>query len=117
MLLLRNFRSERPQWPEMVPNRGRLNGTVIPAVKAIAVERGDAPHGTQFDFVRAIGPGVEGQSQVVAESPGAVGDELSIDSNSICAHLDLVAGNRHGGFEKGRSTIGASPCGAILTAE
>src|SRR5467141_4699423 len=81
-LLLGNFRSQRPQRAEMVPNRGLWNGAVIAAVEAVAVERGDDPHGTRFDFVRAIGPGVEGQSQVVAESPGAVGDKLSIDSNS-----------------------------------
>jgi len=116
-LLLRNFSSKRPQWAEMVPNRGLWNGAVIAAVEAVAVERGDDPHGTRFDFVRAIGPGVEGPSHVVAESPGAVGKELSIDSNSNCAHLDLVAGKCHSGFEKRRTAIGASPRGAILTAE
>jgi len=47
----------------------------------------------------------------------AVGKELSIDSNSICAHLDLVAGKRDSGFEQRRSAIGTSPSGAILTAE
>src|SRR5882762_10446975 len=116
-LLLGTFRSQRPQWADMVPNRGLWNGAVIAAVEAVAVERGDDPHGPRFDFVGAIGPGVKGTLQVVAESPGAVRKQLSIDSNSICAHLDLVAGNRHGGFEKWRSTIGASPRGAILTAE
>ena len=116
-LLLRSFCSERPKWAEMVADRGSWNRAVIAAVEAVAVERGDDPHGTRFDFVRAIGPGVEGPSHVVAESPGAVGKELSIDSNSICAHLDLVAGKCHSGFEKRRTAIGASPRGAILTAE
>ena len=116
-LLFGNFRRKRPQWAEMVSNRGLWNGAVIAAVEAVAVERGDDPHGTRFDFVRAIGPGVEGPSHVVAESPGAVGKELSIDSNSICAHLDLVAWKCDDGFEKRRSAIGASPRGSILTAE
>jgi len=117
MLLLRNFRSERPQWPEMVSNRGLWNGAVIAAVEAVVVERGDDPHSSRFDFVGAIGPWVEGPLQVVAESRGAVGKQLSIDSNPICVHLDLVAGNRHGGFEKRCATIGASPRSAVLTAE
>src|ERR1700686_3367884 len=90
-LLLRDFRSERPQWAEMVPNRRFWNGAVIAAVEAVAVERGDHPDGPRSDFVGAIGPRVEGPLQVVAESTGAVGKELSIDSNSICAHLDFVA--------------------------
>src|SRR6267143_3792398 len=79
MLLLGNFRRERPQWAEMVPNRGLWNGAVIAAVEAVAVERGDDPHGTLFDFVRAIVPGVEGLLQVVSESPGAGGKEWSND--------------------------------------
>jgi len=116
-LLLRNFCSERPQWAEMVPNRGLWNGTVISAVETIAVERGDDPHGSRFDSVGAIGPRVKGALQVVAESSCAVGKQLSIDSNSICAYLDLVAGKRDGGLEERRSAIGASPRGAILTAE
>ena len=116
-LLLRNFRSECPQRAEMVPNRGIWNGAVIAAVEAVAVERGDDPHGSRFDFVGAIGPRVERALQVVAESSRAVGKQLSIDSNSICAHLDFVAGKCDGWFEKRRSAIGASPCGAILTDE
>src|SRR5882762_10717584 len=115
-LLLGIFRSERPQWAEMVPNRGLWNGAVISAIEAVAVERGDDPHGPRFDFVGAIGPGVKGTLPVVAESSCAVGKQLSIDSNSICAHLDLVASKRDGGLEKGRSAIGARPRGAILTA-
>ena len=116
-LLLRNFRSECPQWAEMMPNRGFWNGAVIAAVEAIAVERGDDPHGPRSDFVAAIGPRVKGALQVVAESSRAVGKQLSIDSNSICAHLDVVSGKCDGGFEKRRSAIGASPRSAILTAE
>jgi len=116
-LLLRNFRSECPQWAEMIPNRGLRNGTVIAAVEAVAVEGGDDPQGSRRDFVAAIGPRVKGALQVVAESSRAVGKELSIDSNSICAHLDLVAGKRDGGFEKRRAAIGASPRSAILAAE
>jgi len=54
---------------------------------------------------------------VVAESSRAVGKQLSIDSNSIGAYLDLVARKRDGGFEKGRSAIGASSRSAILTVE
>ena len=117
MLLLRDLRIECPKWAEMMPNRGLWNGTVVAAVEAVAVERGDDPDGPRFDFVGAIGPRVEGPLQVVAESPGAVGEKLSIDSNSICAHLNSVAGKRHGGFEKRRSAIRASPPGAILSAE
>src|SRR6266853_597700 len=101
-LLLRNFRSECPKWTEMVPNRRFWNGAVIAAVEAVAVERGDDPHGPRFDFVGAIGPRVEGPSQVIAESTGTVGKELSIDSNSICAHLDLVAWKCDDRFEKRR---------------
>ena len=116
-LLLRNFRSERPQWPEMMPNRGLWNGAVIAAVEAVAVERGDDPHGPRFDFVDAIGPGVKGTLPVVAESSCAVGKQLSIDSNSICAHLDVVSGKCDRRFEKGRSAIGASPRSAMLAAD
>src|SRR5882672_6311326 len=116
-LLLTNFRSERPERTEMVPNRRFWNRTVIAAVEAVAVERGDDPDSSRFDFVGAIGPRVEGSLQVVTESTGAVGKELSIDSNSICAHLDVVAGKCDDGFEKRRSAIGASPQSAILTAE
>src|SRR5260221_3263424 len=116
-LLVRSFRSERPQRAEMVSNRGLGNGAVISAVEAVAVERGDDPHGPRFDFVGAIGPGGKGALQVIAESSCAVGKQLSIDSNSICAHLDLVAWKRDGGFKKRRSAIGAGPRGAILAAE
>ena len=116
-LLLRNFRSERPKWTEMVPNRGLWNGAVITAVEAVAVERGDDPNGSRCDFVGAIGPRVKGALQVVAESSCAVGKQLSIDSNSICAHLDLVAGKCDGWLEKRRSAIGTSSHSAILTAE
>src|SRR5580704_6804306 len=116
-LLLRDFRSECPQWAEMVSNRGLRNGAVIAAIEAVAVERGDDPDSPRFDLVGAIGPRVEGPLQVVTESTGAVGKELSIDSNSICAHLDLVAWNCDDGFEKRRSAIWASPRSAILTAE
>ena len=116
-LLLRNFRSEGPQRAEMMPNRGLWNGTVIAAVEAVAVERGDDPHGSRSDSVAAIGPRVKGALQVVAELPRAVGKQLSVDSNSICAHLDLVAGKCDHGFEKRCPTIGASPRSAILTAE
>jgi hypothetical protein len=116
-LLLRDFRSECPQWAEMMPNRGLWNGAVIAAVEAVAVERGDDPHGSRFDSVGAIGPRVKGALQVVAESSRAVGKQLSIDSNSICAHLDVVAGKCDGGFEKRRSAVGASPRSAILAAE
>ena len=116
-LLLRNFRSECPQWAKMVPNRGLWNGAVIAAVEAVAVERGDDPHGSRFDSVGAIGPRVKRALHVVTESACTVGKELSIDSNSISAHLDLVAGKRDGGLEKRRSAIGARPRRAILTAE
>src|SRR5258707_14799983 len=97
-LLLRNFRSERPQWPEMVPNRGLWNGAVIAAVEAVAVEGGDDPHGPRVDFVSAIGPRVKGAVQGGAESYFGVGKQLSIDSNSIRVQLDLVAGKRGSGF-------------------
>ena len=116
-LLLRNFRSKRPQWAEMVPNRGLWNGAVIAAVETVAVERGDDPHGSRFDSVGAIGPGVKGTLQVVPESSCAVGKQLPIDANSISAHLDLVAGKRDSGLEKRRSAIGASPRSAILPAK
>src|ERR1700674_928617 len=116
-LLLRNFCSERPEWAEMMANRGLWNGAVIAAVEAVAVERGNDPHGSRFDSVGAIRPRVKGALQVVAESSRAVGKELSIDSNSICAHLDLVAGKRDGGFEKRCSAIEANPRSAILAAE
>ena len=116
-LLLRNFRGKRPQRAEMVPNRGLWNGAVIAAVEAVAVERGDDPNSPRFDLVGTIGPRVEGPLQVVAESTGAVGKELSIDSNSICAHLDLVAWKCDDGFEKRGSAIRASPRSAILTCE
>ena len=116
-LLLRNFGSECPQWAEMVSNRGLWNGAVIAAVEAVVVERGDNPNGSRFDFVCAVGPRVEGSLQVVAESTCAVGKELSIDTNSICTYLDLVARKPNSGFEKRGSAIGASPRGAILTAE
>src|SRR5437016_4880205 len=76
-LLLRSFRSECPKWTEMVPNRRFWNGAVVAAVEAVAVERGHDPHGSRFDSVVAIGPRVEGPLQVVAESPGATGKELS----------------------------------------
>jgi hypothetical protein len=101
----------------MVPNRRFWNGAVIAAVEAVAVERGDNPDSSRFDLVGAIGPWVEGSLQVVTESTGAVGKELSIDSNSICGHLDLVAWKGDDGFEKRRSAIWASPHCAILTAE
>ena len=113
-LLLRNFRSECPQRAEMMPNRGLWNGAVIAAVEAVAVERGDNPHGSRFDFVGAIGPRVERPMQVVAESSCAVGKRLSIDSNSICAHLHFVSGKCDAWFEKRRSAIGASACGALF---
>src|ERR1700724_4336884 len=116
-LLLRNFRSECPQWAEMVSNRGLWNGAVIAAVEAVAVERGDDPQGSRFDSVGAIRPRVKGALQVVAESSRAVGKQLSINSNSICAHLDVVSGKCDGWFDKRRSAIGASPQSAILTAE
>jgi hypothetical protein len=116
-VLRRDFRSECPQWAEMMANRGLRNGAVIAAVEAVAVERGDDPQGSRFDSVGAIRPRVKGALQVVAESSRAVGKELSIDSNSICAHLDLVAGKRDGGFEKRRSAIEANPRSAILAAE
>src|ERR1700687_778098 len=117
MLLPRDFRSERPQWSEMMPNRGLWNGAVIAAIEAVAVERGDDPDGPRFDSVGAIRPRVKGALQVVAESSRTVGKQLSIDSNSICAHLDVVAWKCDDGFEKRRSAIGASPQSAILTAE
>src|SRR6266849_1046676 len=116
-LLLRNFRGKRPQRAEMVPNRGLWNRAVVAAVKAVAVERGDDPHGPRFDFVGSIGQGVKGTLQVVAGSSFAVGKQLSIDSDSICVHLDLVAGKRDGWLEKGSSAIGASPRSTVLTAE
>ena len=116
-LLLRDFRSECPQWAEMMPNRGLGNGAVIAAVEAVAVERGDDPHGSRFDFVGAVWPRVKGALQVVAESSCAVGKQLSIDSNSICVHLDLVAGKRDGWLKEGSSAIGASPRSTVLTAE
>ena len=115
--MLRNFRSECPQRAEMVPNRGIWNGAVVPAVEAVTVERRDDPHGSPFDFVGAIRPRIERPLKVVAESSCAVGKQLSIDSNSICAHLDFVAGKCDAWFEKRRSAIRASPCGAILADE
>jgi hypothetical protein len=116
-LLLRDFRSECPQWAEMMPNRGLWNGAVIAAVEAVAVERGDDPHSSRRDSVATIGPRVKGALQVVTESSCGVGKQLSIDSNSICVHLDVVSGKCDGGFEKRRSAIGASPRSAILTVE
>src|SRR5437660_11787841 len=116
-LLLRNFRSKSPERAEMVPNGRLWNRAVIAAVEAVAIERGDDPHGSRFDFVDAIGPRVKWTLEVVAESSCAVGKQLSIDSNPICAHLHLVAGKRDDGFEKRRSAIGAGPRGAILPAE
>src|SRR5258708_32389258 len=97
----------------MVTNRGLRNGSVIAAVEAVAVERGNNPHGPRLDFVGAIWPGVKGTLQVVAESSCAVRKQLSIDSNSICAHLDLVAGKRDGWLEERRSAVGASPRSAV----
>ena len=113
-LLLRNFCSERPKWAEMMPNRGIWNRAVVAAVEAVTIERRDDPHGSGFDFVSAIGPRIKRALEVVAESSCAVGKQLSIDSNSICAHLHFVAGKCDARFEKRRSAIGASPCGAIL---
>src|SRR5260370_24612538 len=116
-LLLRNFCSECPQRTEMVPTRGIWNGAVVPAVEAVTVERRDDPHGSPFDFVGAIRPRIERPLKVVAESSCAVGKQLSIDSNSICAHLHFVAGKCDAWVEKRRSAIRASPCGAILADE
>src|SRR6266849_6243166 len=101
----------------MVPNRGNWNRAVIAAVEAVAIERRDDPHRSWFDFVGAIGPRIERALEVVAESSGAVGKQLSIDSNSIRADLYFVAGKCDAWFEKRRSAIGASPRGAILAAE
>ena len=101
----------------MVPNRPFWNGAVIAAIEAVDIERGDDPHGSRFDFVGAIGPRVEGTLQVISESSGAVGKQSSIDSNSICAHLNQVARKGDGGFEKRRSAVRARPRSAILTAE
>src|SRR5208283_2316034 len=98
----------------MVANRGSWNRAVIAAVEAVAIERRDDPHGSRFDFEDAIGPRIERALEVVAESSCAIGRQLSIDSNSICAHLHFVAGKCDAWFEKRRSAIGASPCGAIL---
>ena len=98
----------------MVPNRGIWNGAVVPAVEAVTVERRDDPHSSPFDFVGAIRPRIERPLKVVAESSRAVGKQLSIDSNSICAHLHFVSGKCDDWFEKRRSAIGASPCGAIF---
>ena len=116
-LLLRDFRSECPQWAEMMPNRGLGNGAVIAAVEAVAVERGDDPHGPRFDSVGAIAPRVKGALQVVAESSCAVGKQLSIDSNSICAHLDLVARKRDDWLKKRRPSVGAGSRAAVLATE
>src|SRR6202163_760130 len=116
-LLLRSFCSERPKWAEMVPDRGSWNRAVIAAVEAVAIERRDDPHGSRFDSVGTIGPRFERALEVVAESSCAVGEQLSIDSNSICAHLHFVAGKCDAWFEKRRSAIGASPRGAILAGE
>jgi hypothetical protein len=116
-LLLRNFCSKRPEWVEVVSDRRLWNGAVIAAVEAVAVERRDDPHSSRFDSVGAIGPRVKGALQVVAESSCAVGKQFSIDSNSICAHLDLVAGKRDSGLKKRCAAIGASPRSAILAAE
>src|SRR4029077_16338075 len=102
---------------KMVPNRGIWNGAVVPAVEAVTVERRDDPHGSPFHFVGAIGPRIERPLKVVAESSRAVGKQLSIDSNSIRAHLYFVAGKCDTWFEKRRAAIGASSCGAILAGE
>jgi hypothetical protein len=115
--LLRNFRSERPEWAETVPNRGLWNGAVIAAVEAVTVKRGDDPYCPRFDSVGAIGPRVKGTLQVVAESSCAVGKQLSIDSNSICAHLDLVARKRDDWLKKRRPSVGAGTRCAILATE
>ena len=101
----------------MVPNRGIWNGAVVSAVEAVTVERRDDPHGSPFDFVGAIRPRIERPLKVVAESSCAVGKQLSIDSNSICAHLHFVAGKCDAWFEKRRSAIGTSACSAIFADE
>src|ERR1700719_2613772 len=90
-LLLRHFCSERPQRPEMMPNRRFWNGAVIAAVEAVDIVRGDDPHGSRFNVVGAIGPRVDGTLRVISESSCAVGKQSSIDSNSISAHLHQVA--------------------------
>jgi len=86
-----------------------LNGAVVPAVEAVAVERRDDPHGSPFDFVAAIRPriraAVEGGRGIVLRCWEAI----VIDSNSICAHLHFVAGKGDAWFEKRRSAIGARP--------
>src|SRR5258707_2956074 len=116
-LLLRNFCSECPQRAEMVPDRGSRNRAVIAAVEAVAIDRRDDSDGSRYDSVGTIGPRLERALEVVAESSCAVGKQLSIDSNSICAHLHFVAGKCDAWFEKRRSAIRARPCGAILADE
>ena len=55
--------------------------------------------------------------QVVPESPCTVWKHLAIDSNSIYAHLELIARERDSGFEQRRPAIGTSPRGPIMTAK
>ena len=55
--------------------------------------------------------------QVVPESPCTVWKHLAIDSNSIYAHLELIARKRHSGFEQRRSAIGTNPGRPIMPAK
>jgi hypothetical protein len=116
-LTLRSFRNKRPQWSEAVPNRGLRNGTIVAAVETVDVEGGDDPYGSWCHSIGAIGPRVERTLQVVPESPSTVWKHLAIDSNSIYAHLELIARKRDSGFEERRSAIGTSPRGPIMTAK
>jgi len=89
-------------------------GAVVPAVEAVAVERRDDPHGSPFDFVAAIRPRIEAAVEGGRESSCAVGKQLSIDSIPFALTSTSSPGKATPGFEKRRSAIGASPCGAIL---
>src|SRR5215831_9953428 len=116
-LTLRSFRNKRPQWSEAVPNRGLRNGTVVAAVETVDVERGDDPYGSWCHSIGAVGPRVERTLQVVTESSRTVWKHLAIDSNSIYAHLELIARKRHSGFEQRRSAIGTNPGRPIMPAK
>src|SRR5215469_2285255 len=116
-LTLRSFRNKRPQWSEAVPNRGLRNGAKVAAVETVDVEGGDDPYGSWCHSIGAIGPRVERTLQVVPESPSTVWKHLAIDSNSIYAHLELIARKRHSGFEQRCSAIGTAPGGPIMPAK
>jgi len=116
-LTLRSFRNKCPEWSKTVPNRGLPNGTIVAAVETVDVEGGDDPYGSWCHSIGAIGPRVERTLQVVPESPCTVWKHLAIDSNSIYAHLELIARKRHSRFEQRCSAIGTNPGVPIVPAK